>query len=127
MERNYYKFKISELTKGMNKQNIVLSAKMRWKELTLADKNFYFALPIDLELPSLRITKSIKKSTVGYQIIITTDKLAKNVFLSIDDEGFFLDNYFDILPGEHKIIKFKTDKTIENFESRIKIVTLKRE
>ncbi len=121
----YYKVKVSELTKEMNKQNIVLSAKVILKELTLADKNFYFVLPKDLELPSSLITKSIKKSPIGYQISITTDKLAKNVFLSIDYEGFFSDNYFDILAGEHKIIDFKTDKTIENFESRMKILTLK--
>ncbi len=121
----YYEVKVSGLTKEMNRQNIVLSAKVILKELTLADKNFYFALPKDLELPSSLITKSIKRSPTGYQIIIATDKLAKNVFLSIDDEGFFSDNYFDILPGENKIIEFKTNKTIENFESRLKIMTLK--
>ena len=35
---------------------------------------------------------------------ITTDVLAKNVFLFSEEDAFFSDNYFDILPGQKVII-----------------------
>jgi beta-mannosidase len=63
---------------------------------------FFFAKPKDLKLkkPTIQIKKLGEKT-----IEITTDFLAKNVFLSTENETFFDDNYFDLLPNEKKIIK----------------------
>ena len=120
-----YKTKTDDLIKGMNPANIILNAKVVWKELQLAEKNFYFALPKDLKLPEPEITTNIKETPDGYKIIIASGKLAKNVYLSIDDEGFFTDNFFDILPGSFKVVQFKTGKEIEGFGEKLKISSLK--
>jgi len=42
---------------------------------------------------------------VDFTIEIASDILAKNVFLSSENEVFFEDNYFDLLPNEKRIIK----------------------
>lgn len=64
--------------------------------------NYFFVKPKDLSLekPTIQI-KKISDQT----IVITTDKLAKNVFLSSENETFFSDNYFDVLPNEKRIIQ----------------------
>lgn len=49
-------------------------------------------------------------------VVVTTDVLAKNVFL-LSDKDHFRDNYFDLLPGEKKIIiveESATDITVKS-------------
>lgn len=64
--------------------------------------NFFFAKPKDLKLqkPNIQI-RNIDEVTVE----ISTDVLAKNVFISSENEVFLEDNYFDLLPNEKRIIK----------------------
>ena len=64
--------------------------------------NFFFVKPKDLKLqkPNIQI-RNIDEVTIE----ISTDVLAKNVFLSSENEVFFEDNYFDVLPNEKRVIK----------------------
>ncbi|WP_164496741.1 beta-mannosidase [Flavobacterium tibetense] len=64
--------------------------------------NFFFVKPKDLKLqkPNIQI-RNIDEVTIE----ISTDVLAKNVFLSSENDTFFEDNYFDLLPNEKRIIK----------------------
>ncbi|MBF6641883.1 glycoside hydrolase family 2 protein [Flavobacterium sp. J49] len=62
-----------------------------------ANSLFYFVKPKDLQLsnPNIQITKL---DELTYEIF--SDVLTKNVFLSSEEDTFFSDNYFDILPGQ---------------------------
>ncbi|RAR50238.1 beta-mannosidase [Flavobacterium lacus] len=77
--------------------NIVL--KLKWNDIK---SNYFFAKPKDLKLskPNIEI-----QHIDDFTIEIATDILAKNVFLSSENEVFFEDNYFDLLPNEKRIIK----------------------
>jgi len=78
-----------------------------------------------LDLPVPKLTKRIDSNTDGIRIALTTDRLAKNVFLSADEiDGFFSDNYFDLLPGETITINFTSNDTLKDFESKLKIKSL---
>ena len=58
---------------------------------------FYFAKPKDLELTKPNITiKKVDELTIE----ITSDILAKNVYLSTTENTHFSDNYFDVLPNQ---------------------------
>jgi beta-mannosidase len=63
---------------------------------------YYFVKPKDLQLtkPNMQISKI---DELTYEIF--SDVLAKNVFLSSEEDTFFSDNYFDILPGRKMQIK----------------------
>ncbi|WP_284652846.1 beta-mannosidase [Flavobacterium terrisoli] len=63
---------------------------------------YYFVKPKDLQLtkPTIQITKI---DELIYEI--SSDVLAKNVFLSSEEDTFFSDNYFDVLPNKKMQIK----------------------
>lgn len=72
---------------------------------------YFFEKPKELKLtkPTIQITK-LDETTIE----ITSDVLAKNVFLSADEDVFFSDNYFDVLPNQKVIVKLsKPLKTIK--------------
>jgi beta-mannosidase len=72
---------------------------------------FYFGKPKDLHLtkPSIAV-KEIDPLT--YEV--STDVLAKNVFLSSDQDTFFSNNYFDVLPNQ--TIRVTLSKPVEKIE-----------
>ena len=63
---------------------------------------YYFVKPKDLQLtkPNIQISK-----IDDFTYEITSDVLAKNVYLSSEEDTFFSDNYFDILPRQKVTIK----------------------
>ena len=82
--------------------------------------NYFFVKSKDLKLtePEIKI-KTIDELTVA----ISTTVLAKNVFLSSENEVFFEDNYFDLLPNEKRIIKLS--KSIKNIKVKSLFDTMK--
>ncbi len=108
--------------KDISKENHLLSARAFKKDTLIAGNLYYFLPTKDLHLPEVQITQEIIPEGDGFTIILTTDKLAKNVFLSSDLDGHFSDNYFDLLPGENITVHFtpqiKTNLTGLNLEVR---------
>ncbi|WP_445724328.1 glycoside hydrolase family 2 protein, partial [Flavobacterium sp.] len=70
------------------------------------ESNFFFEKPKNLKLskPNIKI-RTIDDVTIE----ISSDVLAKDVFLSSENDVFFEDNYFDLLPNEKRIIKLSKE------------------
>jgi beta-mannosidase len=52
---------------------------------------------------------------------LESDVFARGVFLSIEGiDNFFSDNYFDLLPGEPKVIHVTTSLDKASFEHQLK-------
>jgi len=92
----------------------------------IISNNYYYFLPFkQLKLPAPAIEHSIVKTDDGFDIEISTDKLAKNVYLQIgNEEGFFSDNYFDLLPHEKATVHLKTDISEKQLNEVLSIRTL---
>jgi len=61
----------------------------------------------------------------GYELSLISDKFAKDVCLSFENEkGFFNDDYFDLFPGTIKKIEYITTKRIDNIRDHIKVISL---
>ena len=63
----------------------------------------------------------------GFRIRLAADALARNVRLSFDPaEGFFDDNYFDLVPGQPLEVSFrsKAPLTLEGFRKGLEIASL---
>ena len=71
---------------------------------------FYFVKPKDLLLPDFsNYSFSMVAVDQGFEITIKSSQLLKDVFLSSNTKGKFLDNFFDLLPNEEKTILFHTN------------------
>jgi beta-mannosidase len=93
---------------------------------TLISKNtFYFKPFKELKVTKPEVSWQVAKVGEGFDITVKTDILAKNVYLQIgDEEGFFSDNYFDLLPGETVTINLKTTISEEKLKEVLTLRTL---
>ncbi|MGH2665793.1 beta-mannosidase [Flavobacterium sp.] len=111
----YFEIDKNELPKFDPKQ-AVLSVKLILPHAEEKEVFYYFEKPKNLELKKPKISVVyIDENTIE----ITTDTLAKNVFITAD-AAFFSDNYFDLLPGQKKrvvISNTKKDRPILTVQS----------
>jgi beta-mannosidase len=56
--------------------------------------------------------------------MLSSNQLAKNVYLTSGQKGSFSDNFFDLLPGETRSVTFSTKDKSSGFEDNLKIMTL---
>ena len=92
---------------------------------TLSKNSFFFKPFKELKLAKPNVEFDITKTENGFDIQLNTDKLAKNIYLQIGDEqGFFSDNYFDLLPGETVTINLKTSISEEKLKEVLALRTL---
>lgn len=102
----YYAINKTDFEKFNAKQS-VLSVKFIVDDSEAKSALFYFEKPKNLELKQPKITvQHLDENTLE----VSTDILAKNVFLS-SDKTHFSDNYFDLLPGEKRKIHFEGKPT----------------
>jgi beta-mannosidase len=120
-----YKAEVSEIIGKSDKKNIFLTTKIKENENLLAENTLYFLPVKGLDLPKTSIAKLINKTAKGYEITLFSDKLAKNIFLSLENaDGFFSDNYFDLLPGKKVVVELQTSATIKDIDKEVNVMSL---
>jgi beta-mannosidase len=95
-------------------------------ETTVYSTRNFYSIPskkMNLPNPGLRIT-AVDKVENGYLLTLETNNLAKNVYLQTDEEGFFSNNYFDLLPGRKTQVIFKTNKELSEPKKAFRVKTL---
>lgn len=92
----------------------------------LASKNLlFFELPKDLALPTPKIATDVAKAADAFAVTVSTDVLARNVFLAAGDlDATYSDNFFDLLPGESVTIQVKTSATLDQLKAALKVMSL---
>jgi beta-mannosidase len=116
--------KVADLIKDVDKKVLVVSVALTSGGQIIADNLFYFQRPKDLHLTNADVKVISEQTEKGYRLTISSDKLAKNVFLDTPEgKGFFSDNYFDLLPEKAVMVDLITDKSL-NLETDISVTTL---
>ena len=116
---------LTALLKDIDTNEAVLSTKILLNGVEEYATTSYFKEAKDLILPAPKVDFEVEKVEKGYAIKVTTNKLAKNTYFSIDEtEGWFSDNYFDLLPGESRTIVFETKGEVKDFEGKLLIRTV---
>ncbi|HKK41866.1 MAG TPA: glycoside hydrolase family 2 protein, partial [Bacteroidales bacterium] len=113
-----------KLLPGIDTTNIMGNVKLVKGGKTLASNNFFFTAYKNLNLPKAIINKQITPIANGFKIQLTSDTFARAVFLRTEHDGFYSDNYFDLLPGETRIITCTTKQDQADFEKELKIISL---
>jgi len=111
----YYSIDEQELLKLSPKNRSLLKAVVELPNGKIASENiYYFDKPKNLDFDDAEIKYLIEGNSKDFKFKLSSEKLAKNLYITIGDcEGFLSDNYFDLLPGEEVEITFTSDKTIK--------------
>ncbi len=120
----YFKIQKRQLLKMKDKKSVFLYITLfdTNREL-VSERYYYFVRPKELNLLHPIVKIKIWKIKDGYHIELISDRLAKNLFLSFDNyEGFFTDNFFDLIPNKRKRIKFITTHKIKDPIASLKIM-----
>ena len=123
----YFTDDVKNILSGSSTKNVLLSTKVIDGEKVLAENILYFMAIKDVTLPKSSVHKTIKEVNGEFVLELKADKLVKNLYLSLEEgDGFFNDNYFDILPGETSVIYFKPVKglDIKTFEKNLKMMQM---
>lgn len=91
--------------------SLVLSAELWAHDKLICRAQHYFEKPKHLTLLPADIRMDVIEKSIKYLIELTSETLAKDVCLISTYEGFFSDNYFDLLPGQKKSVYFSAYKT----------------
>jgi len=122
----YFSIPKKELIEKNPQESIMLVAEIHNQDQKVDRGILYFERPKDLDLPDTQINIELVKDSSLYHLKIASDKLCKDLYLSLDQgEGFFSDNYFDLLPGETKEITLKVEPGQEIKHEQIKTISLK--
>jgi len=121
----YFESKLVDVLNDIDPKNHLLVVELLKDGKQLANNMLYFKPVKELSLPKPQIDYKIEESKEGFVIELQSAVLAKNIFLTIGSEnGFFSDNYFDLLPGKTIEVHLKTTISLEKLEKIIRIQTL---
>ncbi|UQZ34914.1 beta-galactosidase [Paenibacillus sp. PK3_47] len=96
----------AELLKGSDPAQVVLVASLRADGSLLESKEYYFAAAKEIKLSQPVLTVTEVPGSGGVSFTVSSDVLARGVYLTAEEEGIFSDNFFDLLPGEAKTVQF---------------------
>jgi len=103
----------------------VIEITLKNAEGKLLNRRLFYLCPAKkLLLPKAKVSLKVEQVNDGYLLTLHSDKLAKNVQLGTEANGFFGDNYFDLLPGETKKVLFKTEGILDDAEKAFTIRSL---
>jgi len=113
------------LLHGKSPRELMLVLRLEGEHGVLAERAFFFVPPKQLLLPEPGLVYDIARNEEGYRIAVSTERLAKDVWIKIDDaNGHLGDNYFDLLPGTARVVTYATDAEIPNLASKTSVLTL---
>ena len=117
-------YKVDELLKGINKQKVAFKSTCMIDGKIAAENIIHFVPEKELELQKPNFKVESKKVATGYELKIFSNTMVKGLFLSVQANGRFSDNYFDLMAGETKTIIFETSAMVTDFRKKLKIYNL---
>ena len=113
---------LKKLLDGAKPANTVVEMTLTGADGTLFSRRLFYALPPrKLNLPNAKVNLTVEAVSGGYLLLVETGSLAKNVYLGTEAEGFFDDNYFDLLPGTRKAVLFRTEQVLDNPQEAFRV------
>ncbi len=99
---------LADLLAGAAPESVLLHASLGNDHEVLAEDLLYFRPVKDLALPQASVATRVKDLGGEFAIGLSSQVLVKNLYLSLDAaDGFFSDNYFDLMPRRPKVVRFK--------------------
>ena len=123
----YLAISIDKLLEGKDTRSVFLFADLSVGGKSVSRNEHFFQPYKNLSLPRPQIRARVVRTPAGFRITLSTDKLARAVYLSVPNSaGFFVDNYFDLIPGADVEVEFRGTVPINlaDFKKRLMIRSL---
>jgi beta-mannosidase len=116
-----------KLLAGRDPRSVFLQVELLVAGQPLASNLRFFVPPKQLALQKPRITAEISQSDDRIRIRLSSDTLARHVRLAYDAaDGFFGDNYFDLLPGAPVEVVYspKGEVSLDSLKKDLSVISL---
>jgi len=123
----FYNIQKEEWARFIDPASVYLYCKLTQRNAVISENRLFFNTMKDCRLPVPNLKIYAKDNANGFEITVSTDELARNVYLSTNQyDGFFTDNFFDLNPGQSMTIQFKTAEkiTLEEFRKTLTVQSL---
>ncbi len=123
-----YQQAINDLLTQEQRKNTFLQLSLTDKQGKILNEQIYFINKTkDLNLPQAKISVKSQTKSGFCELTLTTDKLAKDVFIQIPVQGAkFNDNFFDLLPGKKKKIIISSPLIKKDDQLNISIIHIRQ-
>ena len=125
--KSYLTVPISTMLAGKDAKAVFLFAELVVGGKTVTSNEHFFQPYKNLSLPRPQVSADVVPTRTGFKIILSSDKVARSVYLSAPGyTGFFVDNYFDLIPGRNVEVEFRTSVAIglSAFRNQLTIRTM---
>jgi len=125
--QSYLSIPVRSLLTNRDSKNLMIYCELVVRRKVISSNEYFFEPYKALSLPTAQIKVETVPVRNGYKITLAADKLAKSVYLSTRTDGFFSDNYFDLIPGKPVDVEFRTlaNVSLDDFRNQLKIRSLK--
>ncbi|HJU56275.1 MAG TPA: glycoside hydrolase family 2 protein [Pyrinomonadaceae bacterium] len=124
----YLSLPVETWLEGRDAKKVLLAYELSVGGKVVSANNYFFEPYKNLSIPAPQIGTEVVRTRRGFRVAMTSDKFARAVYLSLTNgDGFFSDNYFDILPGQQVEVEFRprAPMTLTDFRSRLKVRSMK--
>jgi len=97
---------VLELLDGHEPGRVLLMLSLVADGKVLDCKNHYFIPAKEIPLRRTGFTVTETPGSGGLSFTVSSNVLARGIYLSAEEEGIFSDNFFDLLPGQVKTVEF---------------------
>ncbi|MDX6403935.1 MAG: beta-mannosidase [Blastocatellia bacterium] len=125
--KSYLTVPIETLLKGKDAKSVFLFAELLVGGKPVSRNEHFFQPYKNLLLPQPRISAETVRTRKGYRITLSSDKLARSVYLAAPNyAGSFVDNYFDLIPGKKVEVEFRTGGAVRlaDFQKHLTVRSL---
>lgn len=125
--RSYLTVPTNTLLAGKDSKEVFLLSEVLVGGKPVSSNQHFFGVYKNLSLHRPQITTEVVPVRGGFKVTLSADKFARAVYLSTPNHnGFFTDNYFDLIPGRKVEIVFSSSAAIKlsDFRSKLKIRTM---
>jgi beta-mannosidase len=116
-----------KLLAGRDPQAVFLQVELLADGRPVASNLRFFVPPRQLALQKPKIAAEVSQAEGGIRIRLSSDTLARHLRLAYDDaDGFFSDNYFDLLPDSPVAVVYtpKGAVSLDEFRSGLSVISL---
>jgi beta-mannosidase len=122
--KSYLTIPIHVLLAERDAKKVVLLAEVLVDGREVSRNEHFFQPYKNLSLPHPQINAQVVPAAGGFTVTLTADRFARAVYLSAPGfPGFFVDNYFDLIPSRKIEVAFRTRARIplSDFRNKLRI------